>query len=244
MEVRKLGLALMLSGLLSGCFGPTSVPVSDRTASVQKSTVPVRVVRNGETLYSIAWDSGSDPDELARINKINTPYRVRPGQKLVLSKTKKKTGAISNTTPLSRSNGSTTTTPKAVPKPKATLTAPSWRWPLSGEVVRSFAPGKGYKGIDISAPEGRTVRSAADGRVVYAGAGLRGYGRLVIVKHADQYLSAYAHNRRLNVAEGEFVKAGQKIAEVGRSSRNRPELHFEIRRNGKPLNPVRYLPAR
>jgi lipoprotein NlpD len=117
----------------------------------------------------------------------------------------------------------------------------SWRWPLAGALARGFQEG-GSKGIDIAAREGEPVAVAANGKVVYSGQGLIGYGNLVIVKHSDQYLSAYGNNSRLLVQEGDEVSAGQAIAEAGAANGRPPSLHFEIRRRGKPVNPLDYLP--
>lgn len=118
-----------------------------------------------------------------------------------------------------------------------------WRWPIKGAVARGFQDG-GNKGIDITAHEGESVAVAANGKVVYSGQGLIGYGNLIIVKHSDQYLSAYGNNNRLLVQEGNEVTAGQSIAEVGPLGGRQPSLHFEVRRTGKPVNPLDYLPKR
>jgi lipoprotein NlpD len=119
----------------------------------------------------------------------------------------------------------------------------SWRWPASGKVVGTFVAGdQTRQGVDIAGSNGASVTAAADGSVVYSGNGLLGYGELIIVKHSTSFLSAYGHNRKRLVKEGDTVKAGQAIAEMGGS--NRQMLHFEIRRNGKPVNPLEYLPAR
>ncbi len=117
-----------------------------------------------------------------------------------------------------------------------------WKWPVKGKIIQRYSPGSGKKGIDISAPKGTLIKSAEAGKVVYSGQGLLGYGRLVIIKHNDTYLSAYAHNQKLLVNEGQLVKKGQSIARLGRSGTDRYKLHFEIRKNGKPVNPVSYLP--
>jgi lipoprotein NlpD len=120
-----------------------------------------------------------------------------------------------------------------------------WRWPVAGQVVNAFSlTGKVNKGVDIRGKLGESVFAAADGIVVYAGGGLRGYGKLVIVKHNDKFLSAYGHNRAILVKEGEKVKGGQVVAEIGSSRSNQKMLHFEIRRNGKPEDPLLYLPGR
>ena len=136
-----------------------------------------------------------------------------------------------------------TTAPRPAPTPATA--APVWRWPTSGQVVGRFVAGDPTEqGIDIAGNGGQAVNAAADGVVVYSGAGLVGYGELVIIKHSDQWLSAYGHNRRRLVAEGAQVKAGDAIAEMGRTGAARDMLHFEIRFNGKPVDPLQYLPAK
>jgi lipoprotein NlpD len=119
-----------------------------------------------------------------------------------------------------------------------------WNWPVKGKVIQRYSPGSGKKGIDISAAQGVLIKSAEAGKVVYSGQGLVGYGRLIIIKHNETYLSAYAHNQSLLVNEGQVVKKGQAIARLGRSGTNRYKLHFEIRKNGKPVNPISYLPRK
>ena len=120
-----------------------------------------------------------------------------------------------------------------------------WHWPHSGTVIANFSSsGKVNKGIDIAGNPGDAVKAAADGSVVYAGNGLLGYGTLIIVNHNEHYLSAYAHSRKILVKEGEGVKAGQVIAELGNTGTDKPKLHFEIRKNGNPVDPSRYLPRR
>jgi len=118
-----------------------------------------------------------------------------------------------------------------------------WTWPAKGRIVTSFSETANLKGIDIAGTAGEPVRASAPGRVVYAGNGLRGYGKLIIIKHNDTYLSAYAHNREILVREGQQVTRGQKIAEMGNTDADQVKLHFEIRRHGKPMDPTKYLPA-
>jgi len=137
-------------------------------------------------------------------------------------------------------------TAPAAPVPPVASVAPGslpWLWPAPGKVIENFDEVRN-KGIDIAGNEGEPVVAAADGDVVYVGNALRGYGNLVIVKHSDEFISAYAHNRTILVKQGEAVKRGQKIAEFGRSDADRVKLHFEIRRHGKPTDPLKYLPAR
>src|SRR5690554_1927410 len=148
---------------------------------------------------------------------------------------------------------------KPAPKPQAKAPAPAapakapapssgpvqWQWPAAGPVIGSYSSSSGLnKGIDIGGKLGDSVKAAGSGRVVYAGTGLRGYGKLVIVKHNETFLSAYAHNQALLVDEGDNVKVGQQIAQLGSSGTDKEKLHFEIRRDGKPVNPLTYLPKR
>jgi lipoprotein NlpD len=119
----------------------------------------------------------------------------------------------------------------------------NWAWPVPGRVMETFDSTRN-KGIDVSGQVGEAVQAASDGKVVYSGTGLRGYGNLVIVKHSEIFLSAYAHNSKLLVSQGDTVRRGQKIAELGSSDADKPKLHFEIRREGQPVDPLKYLPAR
>ena len=138
--------------------------------------------------------------------------------------------------------------PSALPAPVVTpvkLSSAGWAWPATGQVIGRFSSnGSLNKGIDIAGELGQPVLAAQDGTVVYAGSGLRGYGELVIIKHSDVYVSAYGHNRSLLVREGQKVKAGQVIADMGSTGADRVKLHFEIRRQGKPVDPLQYLPRR
>ena len=138
-----------------------------------------------------------------------------------------------------------TTAPAPAAGPSAVVGNVAWRWPADGQLVSTFAAGNPTRqGIDISGRAGDPVRAAADGSIVYSGNGLIGYGELIIIKHNASFLSAYGHNRKRLVKEGDRVKAGQVIAEMGSSGANRDSLHFEVRRNGKPANPLDFLPRR
>jgi lipoprotein NlpD len=217
------------------------------------------VVRRGDTLYSIAWQHGLKVDELARLNRLRTPYTIYPGQRLQV-----RPGAGPKTAPLARA-----APPRPVPVPKpvpapatpgasgpATAPAPAvahvpadrlydgrWEWPTRGKLLRGYRENSnGKKGIDISGHHGQPVKAAAGGKVVYVGSGLVGYGRLIIIKHNESLLSAYGHNSKLLVAEGDHVRAGQLIAKMGSSGTSRTALYFEIRKDGKPVDPVQYLP--
>lgn len=226
------------------------------------------VVQPGETLYSIAWRYGRDYRELGSANGIGPPWTLKVGQVLRLDR-RGSTTSGSQTASAPRP-ADTTRPPARVPPPRQTAAsapppvvtrAPAsnaplasqtqtvarieWRWPHVGTVIAGYSTsGKVNKGIDIAGKAGDAVRAAATGNVVYAGNGLLGYGNLIIVNHNEHYLSAYAHNRKILVQEGKDVKAGQVIAELGSSGAERPMLHFEIRKNGNPVDPVHYLPPR
>ncbi len=246
---------------------PQSEPIKE-TSDQASTPLGQHKVKAGETLYSIAWQHSVDPIHLARINHVKSGA-IYPGQLLVLksnatfkrssvfnksslvasldreilSKSKKPSKSIQKRASAKRvvNSSSTSHANKA-----ANLTDNSvkrWIWPVNGTVISPFSNRSGSnKGVDIAAKKGAPVRATANGKVVYSGSGLRGYGQLVIIKHNDLFLSAYAHNDKVHVKENEFVKAGQKIADLGRSGSNKEKLHFEIRYKGKPVDPLNYLP--
>ncbi|KWZ42940.1 peptidase [Burkholderia savannae] len=219
-------------------------------------------VKPGDTLYRIALENGQNYRDIAAWNNLTNPNQIEVDQLLRVSPTAG--GATpaapvaggAATPPLSSGpaavppiygSGSTASAaPPAAPAPSET-TAPaassnlSFAWPVRGALLNTFDDSKN-KGINIGGPAGEAVKAAADGRVVYAGNGLRGYGNLIIIKHDATYLTAYAHNRALMVKEGDAVTKGQKIAEMGNSDSDRVMLHFEVRRQGKPVDPLKYLP--
>ena len=196
------------------------------------------IVRRGETLFSISWRYGKDPAALARWNGLGNGSLIHPGQVIYLTPPP----ASTNT----RTGGTTASRPKSKPLPPVpTQPPPPWSWPTAGAVNVPFGgkPGTGT-GVLIDGKAGQTVRAAASGTVVYAGSGLIGYGQLIILKHNDTYLSAYGYNASLLVKEGEKINKGQRIATMGEGPERKARLHFEIRRNGKPVNPRQFLPAR
>lgn len=208
-------------------------------------------VQRGDTLYSIAWKNGLDYRTVARWNGIRPPYTIYVGQHIRLSAPDSARARADSAPqfPASRTPPPVAggrTLPVPAPRAEASDAAmPNWQWPAGGPVLRRFdADANGKKGITLGGTHGTQVRAAAAGQVVYAGSGLVGYGRLIIIKHNDVYLSAYGHNRHLLVNEGDAVRSGQVIAEMGSSGTNRIQLHFEIRRKGKPVDPLRYLPRR
>ena len=253
MTVVVRGFALLtLSWLLAACGNSHVV----REYGSRGSKPPVRIsapkygatatVQRGQTLYRIATDNGISALDLAMWNNVPPPYTIYPGQRLRLYP------GTSRATPSSGAGARrpvATTSRPATPAPVATVVPTqstfAWRWPADGSLVGRYAPGEPtQQGIDIAGNAGAPVRTAADGVVVYSGSGLVGYGELVIVKHNDQWLSAYGHNRSRIVNEGQVVKAGQQIAEMGHSGAARDMLHFEIRYNGKPVDPLQYLPKK
>ncbi len=253
---------LLFVALLSGC----------NTSALYRDDIynpPVywgrHVVQPGETLYGIAWRYGRDYRELGDANGLAPPWNLKAGQVLrldlrgtVTSSSQTKVAAskpkASSRKPRASTSARPVTKPTVTRTPKKgaplksqsqTVAQVDWRWPHVGTVIAGYsASGKVNKGIDIAGKAGDAVRAAAHGNVVYAGNGLLGYGNLIIVNHNEHYLSAYAHNRKILVQEGEDVKAGQVIAELGSSGTERPMLHFEIRKNGNPVDPSHYLPRR
>lgn len=273
-SIRFLVVALAVGTLMTGCSSTSSsssgARVVDRNTAVPKRpavTSGQYVVRPGDTLFSIAFRYGWDYKALAARNGIAAPYTIRPGQAIrfdepgsTSSRVVTSTSPSSKTTvtrrpagtpPPVKSSSTTATAPIVTPStaptqvPAAERSSGGWAWPANGVLIGKFASnGSLNKGIDIAGELGQPVFAASDGSVVYAGSGLRGYGELVIIKHNETYVSAYGHNRRLLVREGQQVKVGQTIAEMGSTGTDRVKLHFEIRRLGKPVDPLQFLPNR
>ncbi|RZA31328.1 MAG: LysM peptidoglycan-binding domain-containing protein [Lysobacteraceae bacterium] len=228
---------------------------SQRTVSKPKYGATVQVQR-GDTLYGLAFRNGIDFRDLASWNRIGAPYTIYPGQSLRLYPSAGDRGSSSvaarpAATTQNPGRPAVSTAPAATPPVAPTIARSpvssgfSWRWPADGAVIGRYSAGDASKqGVDIAGSSGQAVRAGADGVVVYSGGGLVGYGELVIIKHSESWLSAYGHNRKRLVNEGQNVKAGQQIAEMGRSGASRDMLHFEIRYNGKPVDPLQYLPKR
>lgn len=216
------GLAVLVLGVIAACGAHESWRPDQH------------IVRRGETLYSIAFRYGKDPADLARWNRLGDGSLIYPGQVILLSPP---TGAQA-------SRAGQRPEPKPLPKIPA-QPPPPWIWPTNGRVSVGFGgrPGTGT-GILIDGKLGQPVTAAASGHVVYAGSGLIGYGQLIILKHNDTYLSAYGYNASLLVTEGETIKRGQRIATMGEGPERKARLLFEIRRNGKPVDPRQFLPAR
>lgn len=293
-------VAMLLLGFVpafSGCATRTATvaTVQERSLPARHPAFALRQVRAGDTLYSIAWESGRDYREIAAWNGIEPPYLIKPGDEIRLYPP-----AIPETAPAADAAyrivapGDTlygiasatgfrhqdiaawnsleppytivpgqrlrlTPSPAAAPQtpsPSRARAAPlrsieddstgpiAWSWPTEGTIIARFAPNDGVKGIDIAGVAGQDIRAAARGTVVYRGSGLRGYGRLIILKHNTDFLSAYAHCSAIYVQEGSVIQPGQKIAAMGSTGADRVKLHFEIRRRGIPVNPLEHLPKK
>jgi len=201
------------------------------------SPAQTHIVRKGETLFTIAFRYGKDYRDLARWNGLGDGSLIYPGQAIRL--TAPAGGSVARS-----DHGSQPAPARPLPPPPADP-PPRWAWPTEGRIVSEFTGhGGAGTGVLIAGRIGQPIRAAAAGRVVYSGGGLIGYGQLIIVKHNDTYLSAYGHNASLLVREGETIKQGQRIATMGEGPGQKPRLHFEIRKNGKPVDPRQFLPAR
>ena len=257
-EERNIGKAKSTSTAPAPKITPPAVSPSEPTkaASMAEPNKPgYYTVKPGDTLIRIGLDHGQNWRDIIRWNNIEnpnvievgqvlkiTPPAADPNQEVAIAKPVQ-LGTVSNTTEEKKN------TP-AVEQPSVNSVRNEGSddsfqliWPAQGPVSSSFDDSKN-KGIDISGKAGDPVLAAADGKVVYSGAGLRGYGNLIIVKHSNTYLTAYAHNQTLLAREDQSVKKGQKIAEMGNSDSEQVKLHFELRRMGKPVDPVKYLPQR
>lgn len=210
-------------------------------------------VKPGDTLIRIGLDTGQSSKDIARWNSLENPNKIEIGQVLrvvppIAGTPIAKPVVAASATPVAPASAPVADKPAAAASPAPAPAASgeeeiAWIWPTNGTVLAGFDEVKN-KGLDIGGTAGEPVLAAADGRVVYVGAGLRGYGNLIILKHNNTYLTAYAHNQTLLIKEDQSVRKGQKIAEMGSSDADRVKLHFEVRRQGKPVDPAKYLPAR
>lgn len=248
-------------GSSAGAAG--SAPLATTPPKVDPATLPgaenagkpgYYSVKPGETLMRIAAEHGQNWRDIARWSNLENPNVIEVGQVL-------RVVPPAGSAPASSSAAATPVAPAVVGSAASSSAAPStpapsapetpamasdnigFIWPASGSLIAGFDESRN-KGLDIAGKAGDPVVAAADGRVIYAGAGLRGYGNLILIKHNNTFLSAYAHNQTLLVKDDQVVRKGQKIAEMGSSDADRVKLHFEIRRQGKPVDPARYLPSR
>jgi lipoprotein NlpD len=250
------GLAALVAALaLSGCSNKGRLaPVDDHSIGGVRGATRVLpgaenagkpgyyTVKPGDTLIRIGMDNGQSWRDILRWNKLDNPNLIETGQVLRVAPPAPDVAvarpAISPAAAPASAPGASA--PAPLPVPSAAEDAISFQWPARGNLISGFDESKN-KGLDIGGKVGDPVLAAADGRVVYAGAGLRGYGNLIILKHNNTYLTAYAHNQTLLVKEDQAIKRGQKIAEMGNSDADQVKLHFEIRRQGKPVDPAKYL---
>ncbi len=253
------GLAALVAAFaLSGCASKGRLaPVDDHSMGGARGSARVLpgaenagkpgyyTVKPGDTLIRIGMDNGQSWRDIIRWNKLDNPNLIETGQVLRVAPPAPEVVVVRPaTSPITASAAtpaaSAPAAPAALPPPSAAEEAISFQWPARGNLISGFDESKN-KGLDIGGKAGDPVSAAADGRVVYAGAGLRGYGNLIILKHNNTYLTAYAHNQTLLVKEDQTIKRGQKIAEMGNSDADQVKLHFEIRRQGKPVDPAKYL---
>ena len=256
-----------------GCSAPWNAPVERRpgtgySASGGRIEGPTYRVRSGDTLYGIAWRAGVDYQDLAAWNGISPPYRIYVNQKIRVSPGKAQAAwagsartarvppppapapdkGVTNTSTRAGSTGGQKPVARSSSRPAPLRDVPSgslrWAWPAKGKVVQTYSQhDPARKGIKIRGARGQAVVASEAGEVVYSGSGLVGYGQLIIIKHNKDFLSAYGHNAKRLVGEGDRVARGKTIAEMGIAA-GQPQLHFEIRRRGKPVDPLALLPRR
>ena len=230
---KRFSILIMLVGslIVAGC-------------SSSSNSGSTYTVKRGDTLYAISRSTGTSIRDLARLNNISPPYTIEVGQRLKLSGSTK-------TSPTSGKTTTKSSTKTAAVRPSSSVPQSSWPpvgqrcwlWPASGKVILPYSTADGgNKGIDISAARGTPVYAAGAGKVVYVGNQLRGYGNLIMIKHSEDYITAYAHNDTLLVNNGQSVKAGQKIATMGSTDAASVRLHFQIRYRATAIDPLRYLP--
>ena len=234
----RLCCIVLLSLVIAACGRQTPAPVINAWLDPGARSSDY-IVAKGDTIYSIAWQFGLDYTALARANHLKSPYPIYPGQHLKMTNIPR-------------------TAARPAPEPEYPIIAPArknpqqpsqkqppvttWQWPANGKLVQGYSPAlAGNAGINIAGRLGSPVRSGLAGEVVYCGNGIRGYGNLIIIKHNRHYLSAYAYNQKLLVQLGQQVSAGEPIATMGRDSAGQVMLHFEIRYDGRPVDPLRFL---
>ena len=254
--VLSIGVVLALAACSSAVVRDGDKPTGvRRVASSTPKPGASTLVQRGDNLYRIAISNGITVHDLAAWNDIPLPYTIYPGQRLRLypqstAGRSPSTAATRRAAAAATKSHPRTAVPRASAAIPAVATVPiasgiAWRWPADGQLISRYVVGEPTRqGIDIAGSGGASVHAAGDGVVVYSGSGLVGYGELIIIKHNDAWLSAYGHNRNRLVNEGQLVKGGQQIAEMGRSGAARDMLHFEVRYNGKPVDPLQYLPKR
>lgn len=241
--IRRLCLlGLML--VFSGCGSHPDAPVTDLSPLDRRNTQ--YTVQDGDTLHAISFRTGVSYQNLAKWNGISSPYRIYVGNVLNLraGMMPKKRATTKRASASRPSSTRTTLASKPIPETKLPASVSKWQWPAKGKLTKTFSRKQSQYGIEIKGNRSSAVVSTAAGQVVYAGNGIKGYGELVIVKHSARYISAYAYNDRILVREGDRVIAGQQLANMGSTGTRGVKLHFEIRKDGEPVNPLQYLPLK
>jgi lipoprotein NlpD len=225
-----------LAILMGGCAGALQWNSPQDAAPVEAAPASY-TVKAGDDLYAISFRYGLDYHDVAAWNHLGSDYRIHPGDKLALRVPADVLRKPATGTASARSAYVVAGAPSAGPV--------QWTWPVDGQVVRQFHAGNSLaKGVDITAAQGTEIHAASGGKVVYAGSGIVGYGKLIIIKDSETFLSAYADNDQILVKEGDVVRSGDRIATMGLGRDDRPVLHFEIRYNGNPVDPLNYLPKK
>jgi len=248
-------LALLL---LFGCSSDYLAPLSERSSAPDWRPGTYHI-KPGDTLYSIAWEFGLDYRDLAHWNRIRAPHKIIAGKQLRLTapagagkplkRIPAKAGSAQAKTP-SRTTGTKNKPIISRKKTSASTAAQQqgpikWQWPTKGKIIATYSPRLGHnRGLNITGKLKQPIKAAAGGVVVYAGEGLKAYGKMVIIKHSERYLSAYANNHTMLIREGQRVRGGESIATMGRRINGETLLHFEIRRDGKPIDPLPRLPKK
>lgn len=238
------------TGAQSPAIAIDSKPLPSLSGASNAGKPGYYTIKPGDTITQVGRNTGQNWRDIVRWNNLESPNQIEVGQVLRVAPPEGN-GSAAVSSPVTSGSSAVTTT-----KPPPVVAAPvappptmvpeddiAWIWPSNGALVAGFDEAKN-KGLKIAGKLGDPVVAAADGRVVYAGSGLRGYGNLIILKHNETYLSAYAHNQTLLVKEDQAVKKGQRIADMGNSDADKVMLHFEVRRQGKPVDPAKYLPPR
>jgi lipoprotein NlpD len=233
---------------------PQAPPVTKATAATPRTLAEAEYeVKRGDTLYSIALEHGVDYRELAQWNGLDDPTRIRVGQVL---RVRPEDTRVQSGVQIGRTNigGRLESRPLEAPpagKPAPAVVPPAaavdgdalkFVWPAKGKVIAAFEQTRG-KGVDIGGKVGDPVVASAKGKVTYVGSGIRGLGKMLIIQHSEQFLTVYAHTSQILVKEQQLVERGQKIAEIGTSDTEKPMLHFQIRKSGRPLDPKQFLPG-
>lgn len=247
LNLSKRLFCLFLLIILAGCGARNELaPVTELKWQPYSKYQKTHTVRRGETLYAIAFRYDTDYRQLAQLNHLRPPYSLRVGQVLNVQGVKRRVYSVRRpyVPRYSRPAPKVQQQSRVIHSPIITSRLSSrggWLWPVNGQVVTTFVPSQGKKGINIACTKGSKVRASSGGVVAYAGSGLAGYGNLIIIKHNNEYLTAYGNNSRNLVSEGQRVSAGQVIAEAGMIERKYWGVHFEIRKTGIPVNPLNYL---